>query len=610
MIFYLNIIFSTVNSLLLLFFFHSLSFLAFKNFKLVFSKNFFYIFCIFIIISIFSLLFQLILIFDFKFFYEQKINIKIITLFVIYINFFNFLIKNEFSSVFKNFYFLKKKNWISIFLFLVFICSLGIVNDADSLIYHSKISKIILSGFKVNFFYDNPHNLLIGTYELFNILPEILKVSNFNTLLNFYVLFFFIKFIYEKFNKKNFNLDLFILLIISVPVITIILTPQKSFFVPLIIQFLTFLFILYNKKFIKEEYMIIISALIITTTFKLNFILSAVLILISFFIKAKNLLLFKTIFKISLVISLIYLIPHFIFKTIYFETPFPPFLNKFLNIYPGENMFELFSNELKEWKKNSIHFPLGLFLNYYNGSFSSIHNSLGIGFISFFFIKMINYKNFKVIIFFLIFMTFLNFLFVQETPRFYFLPYLISLLIIFDSKIRNLNFLKKIIFIQYIFTVIALCFLVPISFSTTFINAENDSFKNKFIFRYAAYQKINQIVGKNKFIVVDVPNYYSNNYEISTMILNYISNDDELYKYKRFLDENDVSYFFSVNTTIEKNIFKNRNGREFENFFSKCFKELIDKFSYEESNRKKILFDTKDKITYYVYKKTKGCKFS
>ena len=242
MISYFNIIFSTVNSLLLLFFFHSLSFYTFRYFKLSFSKNFFYIFLIFIIISIFSLIFQLILIFDFKFFYEQKNNIKILILFVIYLNFFNFLIKNKFSSIFKNFHFLKKRNWISIFLLLVFICSLGIVSDADSLIYHSKISKIILSGFKVNYFYDNPHNLLIGTYELFNILPEILKVSNFNTLLNFYVLFFFIRFIYEKFNKKNPNLDLFVLLIISVPVITIILTPQKSFFVPVIIQFLNPLF--------------------------------------------------------------------------------------------------------------------------------------------------------------------------------------------------------------------------------------------------------------------------------------------------------------------------------------------------------------------------------
>lgn len=610
MISYFNIIFSTVNSLLLLFFFHSLSFLAFKNFKLFFSKNFFYIFFIFIIISIFSLLFQLILIFDFKFFYEQKYNIKIFILLSIYINFFNFLIKNNFSSVFKNFHFLKKRNWISIFLLLVLICSLGIVSDADSLIYHSKISKIILSGFEVNYFYDNPHNLLIGTYELFNILPEIIQVSNFNTLLNFYVLFFFIKFIYEKFNEKNTNLDLFVLLIISVPVISIILTPQKSFFVPVIIQFLTFLYILYNKKFIKEEYVIIISALIITTTFKLNFILSAALILISFFIKNKNLLIFKTIFQISLVISLIYLVPHLVFKTIYFETPFPPFLNKFLSIHPGENMFELFSNELKEWKRNSIDFPFGLFLNYFNGSFSSIHNSLGIGFISFFFIKMINQKNLRIIIFFLISTILLNFLLVQETPRFYFLPYLVSLLIILDAKLRNLNLLKKIIFIQYLFTLIALCFLAPISFSTTFIDTKKDNFKNKFIFRYAVIQKINQIVGEDKFIVVDVPNYYSNNYEISTMILKYISNDDELSKYKKYLDENDVSYFFSVNSTIEKNIFKNRNGREFENFFSKCFKELIDKFSYEQANRKKLLFDTNDKITYYVYKKTEGCKFS
>jgi hypothetical protein len=190
------------------------------------------------------------------------------------------------------------------------------------------------------------------------------------------------------------------------------------------------------------------------------------------------------------------------------------------------------------------------------------------------------------------------------------LPYLVSLLIILDAKIRNLNLLKKMIFIQYLFTLIALCFLAPISISTTFIDTKKDNFKNKFIFRYAVNKKINQIVGKDKFIVVDVPNYYSDNYEISTMILSYISNDDELNKYKRYLDENDVSYFFSVNSTIEKTIFKNRNGKKFENFFSKCFKEQINKFSFESANRKKLLFNSTEKITYYVYKKTEGCKFS
>ena len=148
----INIFISTLNSILLLIFFHSISIYFYKKLKLTYSKNFFYIFLIFLIISIISLLFQLILIFDYKFFYEQKNNLKIFILFIIYLNFFYFFINGKLNAIKKLFFFLKRKNWISIFLLLVFICSLGIVSDADSLTYHSKTSRIILSGFKVNFF--------------------------------------------------------------------------------------------------------------------------------------------------------------------------------------------------------------------------------------------------------------------------------------------------------------------------------------------------------------------------------------------------------------------------------------------------------------------------
>ena len=491
-----------------------------------------------------------------------------------------------------------------------FLCSIGIVSDADSLIYHSKISKIINSGFQVNFFYDNPHYLLVGSYEIFNILPEILGISNFNTVLNCYFLLFFIKFIFEKFDIKKNNSELFLLIFISTPLLTIILTPQKSFFVPVIIQFLSICFIIYRDKFIKHEYIIVISALILTTTFKLNFILSAFLILLIFLFKDKNIKSFKFFSKICLIIFLIYLLPHYYFKIYYFDTPFPPFLNQFIEINSTENIYSSFSNDLKEWKKNSIFFPLGLFLNYYNGSFAAIHNSLGIGIISFFFIKKANTKNLKLIFILLIGIIFLNLLFVQKTPRFYFLPYLISLLILFEVSLRNTNILKKIIYAQLFFTLLGMCTLAIISITTTFLDTNSNTYKKKFIFRYAVYEKINEIVGENKFIIVDLPNYYSKNYEISTIIMEYISNDDELKKYKDYINNNDVSYFFSVNVPIEKNTYITREGKTIENFFTKCFTKLSETFAFETANRKKLIFNNDNKIKYYVYKKNKGCKFN
>ncbi len=203
----------------------------------------------------------------------------------------------------------------------------------------------------------------------------------------------------------------------------------------------------------------------------------------------------------------------------------------------------------------------------------------------------------------------MNILFVQQTPRFYFLPYLVCLLIIFEAKINYQNPLKKIIFIQYIFTLSALIFLAPISILTTFLDNSNDDYKKKFIFRYEAFDKINKKIGKNNFIVTDVPNYYSNNYEISTMILTYISNYQELENFKEYLDKNNVSYFFSVNFPIEKKVFKNRNGMVFENFFLKCFNEKIDEFSFYRANRKKLIFKSTEKITYFIYKRNDDCKF-
>lgn len=600
---------SLINALTLLFFFHSLSNLIIRKLKISYTKNFFYIFLIFLNISILSLLFQLILIFDFNFFYEQKNKIKILIFIIIYLNLFYFLNKRKILIFDDAFSLFKNKFWISIFLIIFFVCSLGIVSDADSLIYHSKISKIILNGFKINYFYDNLHYLLIGTPEIFNLLPEILNITNFNTLTNFYVLSFFIKYICEDFDIKFYNKDLFLLLILSVPVISLILTPQKSFFIPVMIQFLSLCFVLYNKKFLKIDYFIVIFSLIITITFKLNFILSAFIILLIFLIKNRNENFYKFFIKVSLITFFLYLFPHYIFKTIYFENPFPPFLNQFLHDYSSNNMFQLFAEDLKEWKKNDIIFPLGLFLNYNNGSYSSIHNSLGIGLISFFFLKKTQSKNIKFIMFFLISSLILNILFVQQTPRFYFLPYLISLLIIFEAKINHPDFLKKLIFIQYIFTLSALIFLAPISIMTTFFDNSNDDYKKKFIFRYEAYKEINKSIGKKKFIVVDVPSYYSNHYEISTMILTYISNEKELENFKEYLDENNVSYFFSVNFPIKKKVFQNRNGKVFENFFAKCFNEQVDEFSFEAANRKKLIFKSSEKITYYVYKKTKGCSF-
>ena len=603
-----SLILTTLNSFILLYFFHTITNQLIKYFKISFSKYFFQILLFFLIISFVSVLFQIILILDYKFFFSKKESLKILIIAIIYLNLAIKLINFRLNSIF-NFLTIGIKNiWIYLFLIIFFLCSLGVVSDADSLIYHSKVSKIILAGFQVNYFYDNPHYLLVGSYEIFNILPEILGISNFNTLLNSYFLLLFIKFVFEKFSVKKFNSELFILLIISTPVISIILTPQKSFFIPIIIQFLAFTFILYNKKFLKFEYFIVLSSFLVASTFKLNFVITSLLLFIFFIFNRQKFNRTKFIILCSTSIFVIYLIPHYIFKIVYFDNPFPPFLNSYLNTNTN-NMFELFSEELKEWKRNSVIFPFSLFINIFNGSFSSLHNSLGIGILSLFFIKRFNNPNLKIIILFLVSVLLFNFLLVQNTPRFYFLPLMISFLLILEADLKKFYLLKKIIFLQYFFTILALLFLAPTSLSTTFLNSQDEEYKKKFIFRYAVNKKINEIVGENKFILIDLPNYYSKNYEISTMILSYISNENELKKYKEHLNNNDVKYFFSVNFPIQDQILKNRNGKIFENFFTQCFENLVTEFSYDTANRKRLIFNKSEKVKYFVYKKNINCKF-
>jgi len=604
-----HLILTTLNSFVLLYFFHTLTRLSTEKIQIKFSQIFFQIILFFTIISLVSILFQIILILDYKFFFNNRDTIKILSIIIIYLNLLLQLTKFKLKNIILFLDIGKKNIWIYFFLFILLLCSFGIVSDADSLIYHSKVSKIIISGFKINFFYDNPHYLLVGTFEIFNVLPELLGISNFNTLLNVYFLLLFIKFIFEKFKGRKFNSELFILIFISTPVLTIILTPQKSFFIPLIVQFLVFTFVLYNNKFIKTEYFLVLTALLLTVTFKLNFILTSLLIFICFFLKTKNLNHFKFIIKSCIIIFIIYLVPHYLFKTIFFDNPFPPFLSGYLENGNNDNLYKLFSYELKEWKRNSINYPISLFINIFNGSLSSLHNSLGIGILSFFLIKKFNGLNLKIILFFLGTILLLNFLLVQSTPRFYFLPFLISLLIILEADLKNYNLLKKFTFLQYFFSITALIFLVPISLSTTFFDSKNDINKEKFIFRYAANKKITQIVGKKKFILVDLPNYYSENFEISTMILSYITKEEELKKYKKYLNDNDVKYYFSVNFPVEEKIFKNKKGETIKNFLTQCFNSLQEQFSFETANRKRLVFNKSEEVKYFVYKKNKNCKF-
>ena len=167
----------------------------------------------------------------------------------------------------------------------------------------------------------------------------------------------------------------------------------------------------------------------------------------------------------------------------------------------------------------------------------------------------------------------LTIIFSQNSPRFYvFSLMLFSCFIL----INDLNFRKlfsKIILIQFIFTTSIISLMVPVTISTSWLGKYSEEYKNKFIFRYEINQKINKLIGKNKFIIIDVPNYYSQNYDISLMTTYLANNNDDIKNFKNFLNSNPVEYLITNNFDIQKIKFIKNQGK-IDNFLKSVLKNL------------------------------------
>ena len=204
--------------------------------------------------------------FDKSFFYTNLNIIKQILLILLILNFlyfFSYFKKNlKDISINQNSLLIEKK--IIIYLSIVFFSSIGLVTDADSLIYNSKVSRIILNGFPISYFIDNIHISLFGIIEIFNVYQEILGTSNVNRILNIFCIINFIFFI-KTFSKDLKNSNFFILSILSIPVFAIILNHEKTFLLPLFAQFSIFVFVFFKNKINETEKFLIISAIISTS---------------------------------------------------------------------------------------------------------------------------------------------------------------------------------------------------------------------------------------------------------------------------------------------------------------------------------------------------------
>ena len=559
------------------------------------------VFGIIILISIFSTIVQLILYLDYNFFFNNRIILQIIIKIVITsISFYYFYKFFKKKSFFKNFLSIDK-SIVNIYLIILIICSFSIPIEGDSLIYHLKLPKLIIEGYKVNQFIDNIHIILIGNFELFNIFPMLIDINNINSLINALFLVLLVNYI-KKQNYIN-NKNLFLLLILSSPILISVILTQKPFFIPLITQVL-FCEVNFRKKFDNnKETIISFIALFASMGIKLNFIISGGLIMVIYFIYYyKNILNFEFLNKIFLSFLFI-LLPIFIFRYVAYSDPLAPFLNFLPNEIYNKNILINFSESLKNWNKNEFFFPVNLFLS---NKIINMNNTLGLGLIIILFQRNIIHNNKIFLVSIILFLS--NIIFVQQTARFFLLPFLLLLFSLNFDKIKFLKFFK-ILFTVNLFVLLSIVsiFYLPAVIKITFLNDEK--IKEKIIFRYKTFKTLESIIGTDKVVIVDNPNYYSKNTDIGRMIIQYANNEEDLIEYKKFLNQQNPEFLLVTENSIQNKKFFNLYNNEINNFFIKCFEDEISRFSINRASRKNLILDKKEKVDYFLYKKKINCKF-
>ena len=563
-----------------------------------------YLFGLITLIVFISNINQLIIFFNPEFFFNNKIILKhLIRFFITFASiFFLFLILKKFfkKNSIKNIFQINYTFLINAYLFLLIFCSFSIVLDGDSLIYHIKIPYLISEGYKISHFIDNIHFLLIGSFEIFNILPLLIKIDNLNSILSVYFVTLFIAYLRRK---KIKNKELLLLVILSSPILFSLTLSQKPFIIPLIAQ-LVFCEVNFRRKFVNNfETLLSFMALFASMSMKLNFIISGGLILIIYFLyNYKPMLNIESFKKIFLSFSII-LLPILIFRYFSFGDPLAPFLNFLMSgIYPKDILIN-FAQSLETWNKNNLIFPFNLF---WSNQIINLNNTLGFGLIVFLFQK--NIVQNKKILFVALLLIIFNILFVQQTSRFFLLPYLLLFLSLNFEKIKYVKFFKFLFSVKILFFFIILSvFYVPALIKINLFG--NEATKEKIIFRYKALKIIENKIGVNNIIIFDNPNYYSKNIDIGRMIIQYANSKEDLKDYINFINKLDPKYLVLTENEIKDKKFFNLKNQQIENFFINCFNKEIYRFSINRASRKNLISKNKENVNFFLYEKNKKCKF-
>jgi hypothetical protein len=420
---------------------------------------------------------------------------------------------------------------------LYFLLSLAPITNADSLDYHIGVPKQIYQLGKFIWMPEWYNQGLAGIGENIILIGIIFKAEQFPTLIQFFALVSivgnFSTFEIQMIKiKKIQTTNIFILLVLTIPVLLFLTTSPKPQLTGIASTALSFSILNYlktaNMQISKKVFFGISIFLFYAVATKLNFILSAsflfLYLLHLMYQDKKSVICLLGYISILIISFLLVFIPIVVYKHQIFTNHIFSYLYPIPDYYPGYKNFLLF---LKQYRDSNISFPLSLL---YPGSFSSFSMILGpnllLVFLFFIFGKTINNKLFIVIIS----LSLLAFFLGQAASRFYFEYYIFALIFLNFNLIKINNIFFDNIKYYLIVNSIVIITILIYSVSTLSIGALNVNFREKVLLSkangYDLSKWVNTQIPSNKNILLEHRSlsFFSNN-TFSTDWINYINNN-------------------------------------------------------------------------------------
>lgn len=483
-----------------------------------------------------------------------------------YLIFFNFNFKDYlniflyiiiFSTILYSFYFFFKKrfkidipkNNFSRFIYLVlvlyFFLSLAPITSADSLDYHLGVP---LSIFKYGKVFDPLwfHSGLAGISDYFLIISISFKAEQLGNLIQYFALLSIIELYWiGKGNKSINNINLFISLVITIPVILFLTSSPKPQLGSIAIAIIIF-FLLLTTKELKFRIFVLLSILIIYLSLtKINFILTAFFLSLSLLLKIDK----RKIFLYAIVFIFIFLFLYFPLIVYKLKIPNSNFLDILLPIphkFPGLITFLVY---LRTYNESIFPFPFSLIFPSSLGNFTTILGVNLIILLYFYFKSKIVYNpNFFIIIIYLVLNMFLG----QKTSRFFLEIYLFLLLYYFHyGNPININ-LKFFYYFQFIQLIIFSIILFYCFFNLTIgnINLKNrESVLNKNANGYKLATWVNSLLPASSKLLLEHRSVTLFKQKIYSTDWSYYVNNTESSFYDSIIKKNQLNYILILNDT-------------------------------------------------------------